>query len=69
MKITLYPKFLVVVSFLFMHIFSYAQVQDENDTTEIFNDTPYYDYTLDKRQIVYDWMTTHKNTNTPFNKL
>jgi len=21
------------------------------------------------RQIVYDWMITHKNTNTPFNKL
>lgn len=69
MKKTLFFKFLLIVSFLFVHIFSYAQVQDKNDTTEIFNDTPYYDYTLDKRQIVYDWMITHKNTNTSFNKL
>lgn len=69
MKKTLFFKFLLIVSFLFVHIFSYAQVQDENDTIEIFNDTPYYDYTLDKRQIVYDWMITHKNTNTSFNKL
>jgi hypothetical protein len=69
MKKTVFFKFLLIVSFLFVHIFSSAQVQDKNDTTEILNDTPYYDYTLDKRQIVYDWMITHKNTNTSFNKL
>lgn len=69
MKKMLPSKFLVIVFLLFVCNFFYAQVQNEDDTTEILIDMPYYDYTLDKRQIIYDWMNINNNTNASFNKL